>query len=296
VSGTLFGSDGAPIAGGQVVVSHLVKRVWQPMATLATGADGTWTFTSKADDYRFAFSATSADPGTAQLVMERGRTYTLDMTLAAYGTIGGTIAEAGTDVPLGGATVDVFRRNADGTWPDTPYATSTTAADGSYATGSLPCGSYAVRASASGHVTAFVGGATIDTATPVVVLRGQVGGGGLALAPEPVQVSAISGVVVSGALRTPVSNCSVFIFKQNADGTWPASFTPGNEYDWVFSAVDGTYTSGPLPIGNYRVRFFTVHGLSQWWQYAAAFADATTLSITSSGQSYTGIEGWYSKP
>ncbi len=62
------------------------------------------------------------------------------------------------------------------------------------------------------------------------------------------------------------------------------------------SAADGSYASGPLPLGNYRVRFFGIHTGSQWWQYVPTVDLATPVSLTYDGQALTGIEGWYGKP
>jgi len=107
----------------------------------------------------------------------------------------------------------------------------------------------------------------------------------------------ISGVVVSGAARTPISGAFVWLYRQNPDGTWPAT-SPG----WgsptysLSSAADGAWASGPIPFGNYRVRFFTVHTGSQWWQYVTTFDAATTLTLSSDNPTITGIDGWFYKP
>lgn len=107
----------------------------------------------------------------------------------------------------------------------------------------------------------------------------------------------ISGVVVSGASRTPIANAYIWLYKQNDDGTWPAT-SPGWGSPTVslYSGVDGTYSSGPLTLGNYRIRFFTVHTGSQWWEYVTTFDQATTLTFSSGGQEITGIDGWFYKP
>jgi hypothetical protein len=110
-------------------------------------------------------------------------------------------------------------------------------------------------------------------------------------------MGSISGIVVSGAARTPVSGAYIWLYKQNADGTWPAT-SPGWGTPTVslYSAADGTYSTGPLPLGNYRIRFFTVHTGSQWWEYVTTFDEATTLTLSYGGQTLTGIDGWFYMP
>jgi hypothetical protein len=107
----------------------------------------------------------------------------------------------------------------------------------------------------------------------------------------------ISGIVVSGTARTPVGGAYIWLYKQNADGTWPAT-SPGWGTPTVslYSSSDGTYSTGPLPLGNYRIRFFTVHTGSQWWEYVTTFDQATTLTLSYGGQALTGIDGWFYMP
>ena len=110
-------------------------------------------------------------------------------------------------------------------------------------------------------------------------------------------VGTISGRVVSGPSATPVRSAFVWFYKQNADGTWPAT-SPG----WgtptftVYSDSLGNYTSGDLPLGNYMVRFFTSMTGSQWWQYVATVDLATVVTIDTPGQTISGIDGWFYKP
>jgi 5-hydroxyisourate hydrolase-like protein (transthyretin family) len=398
VSGTLYGSDGVTITDGQVVVNHLVKGVWQPMLTLSTANAGKWTFTAKADDLRLDFSAPFADPQTRYLTTVRGSTYVVDVTLQAYGAISGTITDATGGGGIGDASVELFKRNSDGSWPSTPFATVTANSSGGYSVSSLPCGSYAVKASATSCISAFLGGATIDGATPAAVTRGSTssasfalqslgeiggtitdsvsgmplggasveiyrrngdgtwtlaetlatepdgtfasgqiytgiwtvkavapdhydgfhGGGAtpdtaewigltrgavvsadIALIPVPPDngTGTISGRVVQGASETPLAGVYVYLYRQNDDGTWPPT-TPGwgSPTFTLFTDSLGQYASGPLPYGNYKIRFFHWHLGSQWWQYVPTVDLATVVSITYDGQAYTGIDGWYNKP
>lgn len=298
VSGTVYGSDGLAIPGATIQVNELFRGAFRPVATLTANASGQWSYSNKDNTYRFDFSAPNADPQSSVLVMARNGTYTLNVTLQAYGTIAGTITDTGTGLGLPGAAVELYRRNVDGTWPTTPFGTVITASDGSYSSGLAPTGDYAVKASATGYVPAYFGGATVELATPVTVMRAATATASFSLAPVPVEpIGTISGVVVSGASRTPMSGAYVWLYKQKPDGTWPAT-SPG----WgtpdvsLRTATNGTWTSGPIPLGTYRVRFFTTHTGSQWWQYVATFDLATDVPLTYGGQTVTGIDGWFYMP
>ncbi len=298
VSGTVYGSDGLAIPGATIQVNELFRGAFRPVATLTANASGQWSYSNKDNTYRFDFSAPNADSQSSVVVMTRDGTYTLNVTLQAYGTIAGTITDTGMALGLPGAAIEFYKRNVDGTWPATPHATAITASDGSYSSGLVPTGVYAVKASATGYVPAYLGGAAIEFATPVTVMRAATASASFSLAPVQVEPKGtISGVVVSGASRTPMSGAYVWLYKQNPDGTWPAS-SPG----WgsptysLFSAADGAWTSGSVPLGTYRVRFFTTHTGSQWWQYVATFDLATDVLLTYGGQTVTGIDGWYNRP
>ncbi|MDF1542362.1 MAG: carboxypeptidase-like regulatory domain-containing protein [Anaerosomatales bacterium] len=199
VSGTVTDDNGLPIAGATIVVNELKGSTFRLLTTVSSGAGGEWGFAGKPNTYRFDFSAPGTDPESRTLVMARGGSYTIEVTLPSSFT---------------------------------------------------------------------------------ALLTGE-----------------ISGVVVSGTARTPVANAYIWLYKQNDDGTWPAT-SPGWGSPTVslYSGVDGTYSSGPLALGNYRIRFFTVHTGSQWWEYVTTFDQATTLTLSSGGQVITGIDGWFYKP
>jgi hypothetical protein len=297
VAGVVSGSDGVPIPGAAVAVSFLSQGVFAPVATLNDDGAGRWAYTDKEGTYRFDFSAPSADPANSQLVTLRRSAYTLDVTLTSYGALDGAITAASDGAPLPGATVELYRRSLDGSWPAVPAVALTTAADGTYASGALLAGSYAVKASAPDYEAAFFGGPTIDAATPVLVVRAGSEAAPIALPLDPPPTGAIQGVVVSGAGRVPQANAYVWLYLQNADGTWPPT-SPGwgTPTRTVYTAADGTYDSGPLPLGNYKVRFFTVHAGSQWWQYVTTVDSATVVTLSTDGEVLTGIEGWLGKP
>lgn len=298
VSGTVYGSDNAPIPGASVTVSLADRQgVYSVVDNLVTNASGVWTYGGKAGDYRFDFAAASSDPDTRYLTMVNKGMYTLDVTLQSYGTIAGSITDASTALALGGATVEFYKRNLDGSWPTVASASLVTP-DGSYTSAPLPTGSYKVKAFAAGYASSYYGKSDLTEWVVVVVDRGTAANGiNVALAPAAAGVATITGRVVNGLAATPMSGAYVWFYKQNADGTWPAT-SPG----WgaptkgVLTDTAGHYDSGDLPLGNYRVRFFTMHTGSQWWQYVPTVDLATVVPLTVSGESVTGIDGWFNKP
>lgn len=298
ISGYVYGSDGIFIPGATVGVYLANKNgVYNLAATLTTDASGLWTYTGKGGTYRFDFAAPSADPQSQTLTAVEGVTYALDVTLQSYGSLAGSVFDGATALPIAGATVELYLRNPDGSWPSGASTTVSTGADGTYASGQIPAGRYVVKASASGYTSSYYGGPAPDSATVVFVRRGQaVAGIGIGLTPVSTNGS-ISGRVVSGALQTPMSSAYVYLYRQNADGTWPAT-SPGwgSPTFTVYTDTLGTYTTGPIPLGNYRVRFFTMHTGSQWWQYVPTVDLATPVSLTYGGQALAGIDGWFNKP
>jgi hypothetical protein len=297
VSGAVLGSDGVAVPGATIAVNELHKGVFRWVAGLTADADGRWAYTDSPNTYRFDITAANADPESVVLSMAKDGSYSLNPTLPVYGTVAGAISTSPGGAPLAGATVEFYLRNADGTWPSDPYSSAAAAADGTYVSGTLPAGAYAVKAAAPGYVSGFLGGLAIDQATTVNVTRGGTASAVFSLA-QPVPPSgSIAGVVVNGAARTPVSGAYVYLYKQNPDGTWPPT-SPGwgSPTRTVNTAADGTYNSGSLPLGEYRVRFFDLHMGAQWWQYVGSFDLGTTISLTQDGEAVGGIEGWFGKP
>lgn len=109
-------------------------------------------------------------------------------------------------------------------------------------------------------------------------------------------VGFIEGVVVSGPTRIPMVGAYVYLYKQNADGTWPPASPYIGSPSYTFNTdSSGAWTSGELPYGSYKVRFFTLHTGSQWWAYTATPETATVLTLSTPGQRLSGIEGWFNR-
>ena len=166
------------------------------------------------------FTAPGADSATVYAVYDANGTYTLTTALQCYGNIAGIVSDSATGLPIGGATVEFFAALPGGGWASTPVATLI-APDGAYTSPQLPTGAYAVRATAAGYTAAYFGG---SAPTAVAVSRAVTTAGDRRPAGSAAgrQFGSISGRVVSGATETPMGGAYVYLYKQNADGTWPA--------------------------------------------------------------------------
>jgi len=287
VSGVVRGSDGIVIQDASIASSVLRNGVYVPVTTLTSGTNGAWSLTDKQGTYRFTFSAPSADPVTLDLVMARGGSYTLDATLPSYGSIEGSVTDAASGALISGAQVSLFRQGPGGTWPNTPEAV-VTADDGTYSRASLPCGRYLAMASADGHASTYAGGPTPDTARQFVVQRGRTVTANVALTPLDAN-GTISGRVLLGADPQPMFGY-IYFYRQNADGTWPTTYMRTVQSD-IYAG--GAYTSGDLPLGTYKVRFFGVHTGVQWWRNVGTMDAATPVVLDAPGEAVTDIDGWF---
>lgn len=194
---------------------------------------------------------------------------------ASTATVHGTVT--GTDGPVAGATVTIDLLGRGGLPKRT--AVQTTAVDGTW--------SYTGKA--SDHRFTF----TADGYEPQVVTRGLVSGTTVEL-PVTLQRTAPPTGTITGRITGATGSGLfgyVYFYKQNADGTWPTAYL----YQ-VATAPDGTYSSGPLALGSYKVRLFTVHTGVQWYRYAATMDAATPVVLGTAGQVVTGIDAQYPAP
>ncbi len=289
------GTDGLPVEGASVKVSELKGRQYKPVAEVLSNAEGEVELAVKAGSYELTIDAPDADTAVLYTQVQRQESTSLEVTLQSYGGVAGTLADAETGDPIVGAIAEFYLQDTDGSWSDTPTFT-VTATDGTYSTGPIPAGSYRVRGTASGYAPRYFDGVGLGSPTVVVNRGDEITGVDISLT-RLAESGRISGRVVSGASETPLASAYVLIYKQNSDGSWPAT-TPG--WGTTFHAVQtgpaGTYETGDLPFGNYKVRFFTVHTGSQWWEYVATVDLATVLTIDTAEQRLDGIDGWFGKP
>lgn len=296
ISSDVLGPDGQPVADAIVEVSLLKGQTYTDVADIEVSVTGDADYTGKAGTYRLDVNAPSADPVTEVVTVAKGETLGLDFELQTYGYIAGTIADLSTGAPIPGAVVEFYLRNGDGTWPTIPTA-SMVATDGTYLSQPLVTGEYRVFAHATGYANGFHDDFGLGEPTPVTVAHDATTSGvDIVLAPL-VPAGVIEGRVTAGAAHTPVNDAFVWIYKQNEDGTWPPT-SPGwgTPTRTVYTEIDGTYSSGELPYGNYKVRFFTTHTGSLWYQGVTTFDAATVLVIDTPGQVLSGIDCWFPTP
>jgi len=204
-AGTLAGIAGATVTCGPV--------------TAATAADGTYTlaFVPVGTGYSVSATAPGYDPnGQPGVSVAADQTTVVGITLAPQvGSISGTVTDATTKLPLGGATVTC----------GTP--TTTTNARGEYGFTGLRIGSYTVTASAGGHTSASASSVSVtkDTTTRVDLALTTTASG------------SVGGTVTDAANGAPIQNAQVTCGALNAA-----------------TAADGTYTLTNVPAGDgYRV-------------------------------------------
>jgi M6 family metalloprotease-like protein len=159
-----------------------------------------------------------------------------------YGTITGTVTNAGTAAPLANVSVRVY--NASGS----AYTTATTNASGVYVMTNLAAGTYYVRTSNSlGYVDELYdnlpcpgGACTVTTGTGVSVTAGATASGinfGLAMG------GTITGTVKNDWTAAPLADVSVRVYNAS-----------GSSYSTVTTNASGVYTKTDLAAGTYYVR------------------------------------------
>jgi chitodextrinase len=184
-----------------------------------TASDGSYSLSGVAPG---TYSVTASAPGysgstNASVTVTSGTTTTSNFALAPLGAISGTVTDASTNNPIGGATVK------DGT------KSTTTATDGTYSLSNEAPGTYSVTASAVGY--------SASTNTGVAVTSGATTTSNFALTPTA-PPGAIGGTVTDSNSSTPISGATV-------------SYSGGNET--ATTATDGSYTLSNIAPGTYSV-------------------------------------------
>lgn len=296
ISTDVTGPDGEPIVGASVDMDLLKGQTYADITEFVVDAGGTVDFVGKAGTYQVGVTAPNADPVSEVVTLTKGQTLGLDFELQTYGAISGTIADLSTSAPIPAAIVEFYLRNGDGSWPTVPTA-SVVATDGAYVSGPLVTGEYKVTAHATGYTVGFFDDFGLGEPTPVTVVYDVTKTGvDITLAPlNPAGI--IEGHVTGGTPAQPIGSAFVWIYKQNADGSWPPT-SPGwgSPTRTVYTDNTGYYASGELPYGNYKVRFFTIHTGSRWYDGVLTFDAATVLTIDTPGQVLSGIDCWFPTP
>jgi len=185
----------------------------------------------------------------------------------------GRVREAGTLAPLSPINVVLYR------WDGSKWAwvvTPKTAADGTWAAADLDPGTYRVRfmdVSGQHREQYYNSGTSLD----VTVSGGTITSGIDALLLSPVH---LSGTVVETGTLTPLSNMNVALYRYDGSAfVWRAT---------VKTAADGTWASGDLDPGTYRVRFLDPSGLHKDVYYAAGTPQQDI--VLTAGASATGVD------
>ncbi|MBI1292249.1 hypothetical protein GC173_13580 [bacterium] len=165
----------------------------------------------------------------------------IDFTLGKAGWIEGTVLAAG-GTPLEGIDLDVYTA-ADGL--RIPFGTATRA-DGTYLIGPIPIGTYKMRCdptvAQAFAVEYWDAKPRLAEADTFVVAQG-IGTLGLNFTLEP--GGSLSGTIRSAADNSPLADIDIDLY---IDGTLVKLDQSAK------TAADGTFTVGPVPPGNYRLR------------------------------------------
>jgi hypothetical protein len=259
----------------------VVLKDGEPIKSTLTISDGTYLFPVGFETGTYDVQALPASAGGATSYQDAGDegvsvtspdlTTGVDFALLRGGTVAGRVTASDTRIGLHGVAVEVL------TTGDEVVAAGITATDGSYTVRGLPEGTYNVRFSTAtggdGDVAAYDGttesdvavtaGATVfvDTAldlqTTIAKIRGRVSG-------------------PSGGL----------------DGVFVAVFDGnGVLVDLTLSRSDGSYATGALADGSYRVAFITFFSsdsltrrhVGEFYMDSTTFTGAAAVTISGSG-------------
>jgi len=216
----------------------------------------------------------TGDNPTLVAVTAGGLTSGINGALATAGGISGTVSEQSTGLPVANVTVEALDSAGD------DVASANTAADGTYTIDGLTTGSYRILFSPSDHseVLEYYGGAaSFQAATAVSVTTGTITQNiDQALLPAS-RGGTISGTVTSSG--QPLSGVTVRIYDSAGN---PVS--EGGLQQLLTSTTtgsDGTYVTGALLPGTYKVEFSTGINLAfQYYNGQTTLAGATPVGVS----------------
>jgi hypothetical protein len=188
--------------------------------------------------YNLKPSLSTADPIT---VSGGATTSAIDFTLGRAGWIEGTVVAAGGG-PLEGIDLDVYNA-ADGV--RIPFGTSTKA-DGTYLIGPIPIGNYKMRCDptvAQAYAVQYWDAKPRLAEADAVAVTQGVGTLGRNFTLEP--GGSVTGTIRSAADNSPLAGIDIDIFVDSTLLKLDQS---------AKTALDGTFSVGPVPPGLYRIR------------------------------------------
>jgi outer membrane protein OmpA-like peptidoglycan-associated protein/5-hydroxyisourate hydrolase-like protein (transthyretin family) len=214
--------------------------------------------------YIAGFQAADAVP---VLVTAPGTTVGIDATLSVGGTISGTVTDGVN--PIAGVSVIAYQ-NVVGEEYEWISQTFTTLADGSYVIQGLPTGSFVVSFDAPGYAFTFYDGAyRLQDGTTVPVTVGNETTG---IDAELSLPGTISGTITAAAGGGPLAGEWAEAYRETSPGVWDFIVTGVSE-------VDGTYTTGPIPPGTYRVKFGASSAMYKAEYFDGVFSDTEATPI-----------------
>ncbi|MDM7998892.1 MAG: carboxypeptidase regulatory-like domain-containing protein [Dehalococcoidia bacterium] len=276
ITGTVTDDTGTPMAGARVVAWDWDDLTFEGQDY--TNADGVYSITGlRSDTYRvrayadgyYAYyydGAFTVPESTPVSVTDPYATTGIDFSLDPAPFISGHVYQEDGVTPIDGAWVSVYENITDsGSWKWMAGATTDTG--GFYSiTAFAGNGNYKVKAESKGWAAEYYDNVTtLETATPVVVAGGNV----TDIDFDLTQIGCISGTVYDGDGVTPLGGVTITA-RDNATQDW-MGYTRSDE-------VTGFYYIN-LPPGTYRIQATCSGYISQWWENAATFADATPISV-----------------
>lgn len=150
--------------------------------------------------------------------------------------------------------------------------TATTDANGRYAFGNVEAGTYLLQFSPprGAGLSTYYGGATYDTATPVVIPAGT------PTTLTGLDVALRAGATVTGTLPAAAASRITSIVVRSQEGSF------GSTYGWATPASDGTFQLTDIPAGTYRLELRAADFTEQWGE-AFTIAEGETRAVDLSG-------------
>jgi len=296
ISGTVTAADGTtPLqnVGVSAYRWNPVELEWEVMSGAGTDEGGNYSLEGlSVGIYRVRFDGYHADHGVEyyddsatialadDIVVGVASTVTgIDASLAEAGQITGTVTGPDGTTPLEGILVKAYHLDdIDGHWH--VVESDGTAADGSYAVGSLSPGSYRISfedASGDHAMEYYQNVSTLGAGLDVVVTSaGTTPGIDASLA----TTSQIHGMVTAANGGAPLGNIFVTAY------LWDTSQLRWKYAGSSYSCPDGCYTIRGIGAGTYRVGFdddgLGVY-IDQYYHNAPTVATATDIGVTASG-------------
>jgi protocatechuate 3,4-dioxygenase beta subunit len=224
----------------------------------------------------------------ADVVIEDGQTLTQDFALEplVYGSVGGTVIDAVSMLPLEGAHVMLRPAQSPGLKGGGPghdggggmWLHAVTDADGNYLIENVPLGTYDARAMMFGFVPS-------DPLT-VVVTEGVTTDADFALA--PLTFGSLEGTVTDADTTLPLEGAFVVACRFGFDGAMPGESVAkgmpmekgmGGGWNVAMTDANGFYRFDQLPAGAWTIRVFK-------WGYEVGVAELVIVQNTTTVQDF----------